>query len=119
MGVDGGYALTRRRGRPGVVSRVTATVADPETGEKTETVVSATYRWVVKQPTQYHRLIRAEAVQQRIGDTTFIFWIKDVEADFTTIRQEDWITFDGRRYEVVSSVIEDTAFVVTAKETAS
>lgn len=119
MAVDGAYALTRRRGKQATVSRLTSTSANSESGAQTNVYTTTTVRWVAKQPTQYHRLIRAEAVQQRVGETTFFFWLKDVEAVFTTLRQEDYITYEGHRYEVVSAVVEDTALVVTGRETAS
>jgi hypothetical protein len=95
---------------------LTAHTANPETGAKTATVVETTVRWMFKQPTQYSRLYRAQQTQTRIGDTTFIMWLPDVEAVFTTLTQEDFITYDGGRYEVVTSGIEDTAFVVTARK---
>ena len=113
---DGAYQITRRRGSTGTVTRVTANTADPETGERTPTEVTTTVRWMFKQHTQYHRLFRAEQTQTRVGDTTFIMWLPDVETAFTTLRQEDYITFGGDRYEVVTSVIEDEAFVVTARK---
>lgn len=116
MQTDGAYALTRRRGAAGTVSRLTASSANPETGAKTDTIVTTSLRWVYKEPTRYARLFRAQMAQQRIGDTTFVIWLPDVEAIFTSLRQEDYITFGGKRFEVVSSSIEDNAFVVTARE---
>ena len=113
---DGAYNLTRRRGTTGTITRVTGHTADPETGAQTPTEVTTTIRWMFKQPTNYIRLYRAEATQQRVGDVTFIIWLPDVEATFTELRQEDYITFNSKRYEVVSSSVEDNAFVITAKE---
>jgi len=113
---DGAYSLTRRRGRTATVSRVTGHSANAQTGTKTETVVTTTVRWVFKQPTQYMRLYRAEQTQTRVGDTTFIMWLPDVESTFTSLTQEDYITYAGERYEVVSSSVEDQAFVVTARK---
>lgn len=113
---DGAYALTRRRGKTATVTRLTGHTADPETGAKTATETTTTVRWMFKQPTQYTRLYRAEATQTRIGDTTFIMWFQDVKNDFTKLEQEDYITYDGDRYEVVSSEVEDNAFVVTARK---
>lgn len=113
---DGAYNLTRRRGITATVTRVTAHTADPETGVKTPTECVTTVRWMFKQPTQYMRLYRAEATQQKVGDTTFIMYLPDVEDDFTALRQEDYITYNSTRYEVVSTGIEDNAFVVTARE---
>lgn len=118
MRTDGAYALTRRRGVTGTVTRLGTSSANPETGAITDTTTTNTFRWVVKQPTQYHRLYRAQATQQDVGETTFIFWLKDVEAYFSRLRQEDFITFEGTRYNVVTSVVEETALVVTARETA-
>ena len=113
---DGAYNLTRRRGRSATVTRLTSSTADPETGVKTPCEDTTTVRWMFKQPTAYHRLYRSEMTQQRVGDTTFIMWLPDVKEEFTSLRQEDIITWDGTRYEVVSSGIEDNAFVVTARE---
>jgi hypothetical protein len=95
---------------------VTGHSANAQTGTKTETVVTTTVRWVFKQPTQYMRLYRAEQTQTRVGDTTFIMWLPDVESTFTSLTQEDYITYAGERYEVVSSSVEDQAFVVTARK---
>jgi len=69
-----------------------------------------------KQVTQYTRLYRAEQTQTRVGDTTFIMWLPDVRAIFTSLSQEDFITYESERYEVVTSGIEDQAFVVTARK---
>lgn len=113
---DGAYNLTRRRGISATVTRVTGHSADPETGTQTDTEVSTTVRWMFKQPTSYMRLYRADQTQTRVGDTTFIMYLPDVEAVFTELRQEDYITYSGDRYEVVSSEIEDNAFVVTARK---
>ena len=113
---DAAYAITRRRGITATITRLTGHTADPETGDKTPTTVTTTVRWMFKQPTQYSRLFRAEATQQRVGDTTFVMWLPDVETAFTSLRQEDYITYESKRYEVISSAIEDTAFVVTARE---
>jgi hypothetical protein len=114
MGIDAAYALTRRRGLPAVVSRVTNSTANAETGAITDTVTSTTVRRVVKEPTRYGRLYRANATQQDIGETTFIFWLEDIS--FTKLDQEDYITQDGIRYDVVTSAVEETALVVTARE---
>lgn len=118
MTTDGAYALTRRHGTTATVTRLATSTANPETGENTDTVTNNTFRRVVKQPTQYHRIYRAQATQQDVGETTFIFWLKDVQSYFTRLRQEDYITFGGKRYNVVTSVVEETALVVTARETA-
>jgi hypothetical protein len=71
---------------------------------------------MVKEHTQYSRLLRAEATQQRVGQVTFVMWLKDVESVFTELQAEDYITFGGKRYDVVTSTVEDTSFVVTATE---
>lgn len=113
---DGAYNLTRRRGISATVTRLTGHSADPETGEQTVTEETTTVRWVFKQPTQYMRLYRAEQTQTRVGDTTFVMYLPDVESTFTELRQEDYITYAGDRYEVISSGVEDNAFVVTARK---
>lgn len=114
MTIDGAYALTRRRGKQATVTRLKLNRAVPETGVRHDLEEETVVRWVAKQPTNYTRLFRAEATQQRVGETMFIFWLPDVERSFTKLRQEDFITYDGARYNVVSSTIEDTAFLVTA-----
>lgn len=119
MLTDGAYALTRRRGTTATVTRLGTSTANPETGVITDTVTTNTFRRVVKQPTQYHRIYRAQAAQQDIGETSFIFWLPDIAAYFTRLRQEDYITMGGVRYNVVTSVVEETALFVTARETAN
>lgn len=116
MATDGAYALTRRRGTTASVTRVTAATANAETGAITQTEVTTTHRWVAKEPTRYGRLYRANATQQDIGDTTFIFWLTDVAANFSKLTQEDYITQGDIRYEVVTSTVEETALVVTCRE---
>lgn len=116
MGVDAAYALTRRRGKPGVITQVLDSSSNPETGLQTDTVKETSVRWMVKEPTSYTRIYRAQATQQDIGDTTFIIWVRDVP--MRKLRQEDFITFEDTRFEIVSSVVEETSFVITARETA-
>ena len=118
MAGDAAYAQTRRRGKKGTITQVVSTSANPQTGQQTEQVKNTVVRWMVKDPTSYSRLYRAEATQQDVGDTTFTMWTGDEAVkDLTRLEQEDYITWaDGRRYEVVSTVIEDTSLVVTAKE---
>lgn len=114
MGLDAAYALTRRRGAPAFVIRLLGTSSNPETGERWDSTQSTRYRWVAQEPTRYHRLYRANATQQDIGETTFIFWAKDV--NFSTLCQEDRIEQNNKRYEVVTCVQEETAIVVTCRE---
>jgi hypothetical protein len=113
---DGAYNLTRRRGKTATVTRLTGHSSDPETGAQTPTTVTTTVRWMSKDPTQYSRLFRAQQTQTDIGDTTFTMWLPDVSATFTTLTQEDYITYDGVKYEVVSATIEGNGFLVTARK---
>lgn len=113
---DAAYALTRRRGKSATITRLTSQTADPLTGEKTPVEAETVVRWVFKQPTQFMRLYRAEQTQTRVGDTTFVIWLPDVEATFTALTQEDRVTYQGDKYEVVSSSIEDNAFIITARK---
>ncbi len=108
------YAATRRRGRSAVVTQQTGNTYDRASGANTPTTVVTTVRWVAKEPTKYSRLIRATASQQRIGDTTFVFWLRDIQAVFTELDTEDFITYLGERYDVVTSEIFETGLVVTA-----
>lgn len=116
MRPDGAYNLTRRRGVSATITRLTGFTSNPQTGVKTPTTVGTTVRWVYKQPTQYSRIFRAEATQTRVGDTTFVMWLPDVSSVFTTLTQEDYVTYAGDRYEVVTSGVEDNAFVITARK---
>ena len=111
---DGAYELTRRRGEQVTVTRVTSTAPNPLSGLKNATTVDTIVRWAVHMPTEYSRIFRAEATQQRIGASQFIMWTGDL--DFTSLTQDDYITIGDDRYEVISSVIEDTAFIVTANQ---
>lgn len=110
------YALTRRKGQTATVTRQTGNSFDATTGENTLTTSVTTCRWVAKEPTQYSRLVRATATQQRIGETTFIFWMRDIQNEFTELDPEDYITYDNVRYDVVSSERFETGLVVTATE---
>jgi hypothetical protein len=116
--VDAAYAHTRRRGKPGTVTIVGDSTADPKTGTRTTQKVTHKVRWMVKQRTEYSRWIRAEATQQRMGETTFVIRLKDVQDHFTEVDQEDYITWnnDGKRYEVVSTDEEDGALLIFARE---
>jgi hypothetical protein len=115
MPADAAYSLTRRKGSPGTIVRVTGTTANPETGDKTESKEEVTVRWMVVEPVQYSRLIRAQAVQQDIGETQITIWTKDV--CFSSVSQEDYIVHDCKRFEIVSYVIEGTSFVIFVRET--
>ena len=112
-GQDAAYARTRREGSTGTITRVTDTTVDAKTGDQSDTEVVTTVRWLVKEPTQYFRYMRAEAVGEDIGDTTFVAYLPDL--NFTEIDQEAFITFGGLRYEVVTNKTEDNALVITAK----
>lgn len=117
MPVDGAYALTRRRGVAATVTRLLTTLANPETGDIADTVQTLNFRRVVKQPTAYHRIFRAQATRQDFGETSFIFWLKDVASYFTRLSQDDYITMNGVRYDVIATTVEETALVVMARET--
>lgn len=116
MSTDAAYALTRREGSSGVVTRVTGDGSfNPETFEVAPTTTTTTVRWLYKEPTKYSRFVRGQATKQDVGQTTFIMWTKDV--DFTNLDPDDFITQDGVNYQVRTTTIEDkTSFVVTADE---
>lgn len=113
---DAAYAITRRAAIAIVVTRVTDTASDPETGIKTPVSVTTSVRNTEIEPTRYTKLLRAEAVSQRIGSTTVIMWTKDL--DFTELTTADHITVTatGKKLEVISSFVEDTTFMVTVEE---
>jgi len=116
MPQDAIYAATRRNGKSTTVTQVTGNTYNRTSGVNTPTTVVTTVRWVTKEPTKYSRLIRATASQQRIGETTFVFLFKDIKNDFTELDTEDFITFEGVRYDVVSSELFKTGLVVTANQ---
>ena len=113
---DAAYALTRRRGSTATITRLTGESANPKTGVRTPTTVTTTVRWTHKAPTAWSRLYRAQQTQTPIGDTTFTMWLPDVEATFTKLTQEDYVTMGGDRYEVISCTVEDNALIVTARK---
>src|SRR3972149_4016122 len=111
---DAAYSATRRRGRRATVVRLLSTTANPETGERDMQTELHNIRLVVKEQTSYGRVIKAKACQQDIGNTTFIFWTRDVT--FNRLDSEDYIVYDGVKHQVVNSVVEETSLVVTAIE---
>lgn len=118
MTADPTYSLTRRRGKKATVTVFSDAgfSFDVETGEQTGGETTYTVRFMVKEDTRYSRIMRANTVESNIGDTTFIMWLRDVKANFTRLDGEDFITFAGLRYDVVTSVIEDTGLVITATQ---
>lgn len=113
FGFDSIYEHTRNRGKPGTVT----IAGEPTTavdGTKTRTDQVVNVRWLTLQKTEFSRVIANEAVQQRVGASLFIFYLPDVQADFTQLKEKDWIDFRGQRYNVKTSSVEDTALVVTA-----
>ena len=110
------YALTRAKGSTGTVTRLTGNTFNSTTGTHTDTEVTTTVRWLVKEHTRYSRLLRASATQQKIGETTFLIYLPDVDSVFTELDAEDYITQGGKRYEVVSSETFPDSIVVTATE---
>lgn len=118
-GVDAAYALTRREGKAGTVTVFSDSgySFDEETGAETGGETTHSIRFIAKEPTKYKRLIVANAVEGNIGATTFVMWLNDTKALFTRLDGEDYITFEGERYEVQTFAIEDkTAVVVTANQ---
>jgi len=119
MSVDAAYARTRRDGKKGTVtiSSDAGYVFDEKTGLETGGETTHNVRFIAKDPTQYSRIIRANAVEGNIGQTTFVMWLPDIKSKFTRLDGEDFITFGGERYDVVSFSIEDkTAVIVTANQ---
>lgn len=110
------YAGTRRTGKTATVTQLTGNAYDRPSGENTSTTIVTTVRWVAKEPTKYSRLLRGTATQQRVGETTFVFWLRDIKAVFTSLDTEDFITYEGDRYDVVNSEIFKTGLVVTATQ---
>jgi hypothetical protein len=119
MAPDAAYAATRREGKQATVTTFSDAGYnfDEETGIETGGETVHTIRFMVKEPTKYKRIIRANAVEGNIGQTTFLMWVTDTKGKFTRLDGEDFITFEGERYDVVSFSIEDkTAVVVTANQ---
>lgn len=111
---DTAYAITRRKGRRVTVSLQGESTANPETLERTESRVVRNIRYVHVEPTKYSRIVRAKAVSQDVGQTTLIFWLKDIAFDRVT--PEDYAIIDGKRYNFVESTIEETGLIATANE---
>jgi hypothetical protein len=112
---DIAYFETRRKGRRTTIVQVGTVTANPETGERVGGTTVTNVRLGLKEQTAYKRIIKAQACQQDVGMTTFIFWTRDIPA-ITKLTVEDYIIRDGVKYNVVNSVVEDTALVVTAEE---
>jgi hypothetical protein len=110
------YELTRRRGESGTITRVTdSDVPDRTTGEIVDTTEVISIRRMVRETTRFSRIIRSQAVQTDIGQTSFICWIKDFSNNTApNLDSEDTVTYDSNVYKVVSTFIEDNAFVITA-----
>lgn len=119
MGIhDVGYQMTRHPGSvhaivEATVIEVNSVEANPRTGVRTYDYALINVENVVKEPTRYAAFISAREASQDVGDTTFVFWSEDVP--FTKLDPEDYVITSGERYQVVSSRLEDTALVVTAK----
>lgn len=121
MPQDAIYAATRRMPYPsnGVFPTVTVHSGESfnsETGARTPTENTYTVRWMMKEPTKYSMLVRAAAAQSKVGDVTFVMWWDDIKADFTALDSEDFITYEGVRYDVVSSEKFREGLLVTATE---
>lgn len=121
MSQDAIYAATRRMPYPSnevfpVVTKNTGQTFNSETGAQSDTELNVTVRWMHKEPTRYSRFIRATAANAKVGDVTFVMWMKDIEQDFTALDAEDYITFEGVRYDVVSSERFRQGLLVTATE---
>lgn len=114
---DMAYFETRRKGQRTSIVQVGTVTANPETGARVGGTTVTNVRLAVKEQTQYSRIIRAQACQQDVGMTTFIFWTRDVPL-ITKLTVEDYIIRDGVKYNIVSSVVEDTSLVITATEQA-
>ena len=112
---DIAYYETRRQGIRATIVRVPSATANPETGERVGSTQPINVRLVVKEQTSYQRLIKAQAAQQDIGSTTFIFWTRDIPG-ITRLDVEDYIIANGVKHQVVTSVVEGTSFVVTTNE---
>jgi len=112
---DAAYSLTRRKGIPVTIVDIHGVTADPKLGTRVEDKTPTVIRLVVKEPTSYARLIRAQAAQQDIGETTFIFWIGDISS-IPRLTTEDYLIADNAKFQVVSTSVEDTSYIVTAKE---
>lgn len=110
---DTAYNITRR-GQRVTVSLQGSQTTNNETLERSESRVVSNHRFVKVEPTKYSRLVAAKNVARDVGETTFIFWLKDVT--FRRLTPEDYAIVDGKRYNFVESTIEDTGLVATARE---
>jgi len=107
------YAITRRRGKLGTVKRLTGTTTDDDNLTRADVTTDTIVRFMYKSNTQYSRLLRATAAQQRVGDVSFIICLKDVT--FTALQSEDKIEYQGQTFQVITSDILDDGLVITAR----
>lgn len=107
------YAITRKRGKPGTIRRLTGTTTDDDNLTRSDVTTDTSVRFMFKTNTQYSRLFRATATQQRVGDVTFIVCLKDIT--FDSVQAEDKIIYGGQTFEVVSSDLQDDGLIVTAR----
>lgn len=113
------YALTRRRGKSGTLTQVTEKTSVPETGVRTPTTFEHTIRFLFKTQTRNSRIYSARAVNQDVGETTFLIWHKDITLDATKtlIDSEDYITLDSKRYNILTADFEDSeGWMITANQ---
>lgn len=116
MPIDAAYQMTRRVNTSGTLTQIVDTSADPETGVQIDIQQVTSIRRLVKEKTSHKRWYRANTTQTEIGDTTFIFLQRDAPLLIEgAIQQEDYVTFNGARYEVVSADFEGTAIIITAR----
>lgn len=117
MPADATYATVLRRGKRGVIKRQATTSADPKSGIRTETQApDIKVRRMHKEPTTNTRRYASNMAQQDIGDVTFVMMVREVKRQLPSLRleQEAHIEWQGNRYEVVSDVVEEESYIVTA-----
>lgn len=114
---DAGYIVTRKPGAKSVlVSRLAASATNPATGERTQSRSTIAVRNVVIEPTTYRRRAAAREAAEEIGETTLLFYTRDVP--FRKLNPTDCVIEGERRLQVVTSTVEETVLRVTANEQA-
>lgn len=112
---DTAYNLTRKKGERVTIIQMVTPDTDPKTGLRTPDVDLTNVRLVVVEPTQYSSIMRAQATQQEVGLTTFLFYQPDI-SPIRKLTTEDYLIHGGEKYQVVTSRLEDTSLVITANK---
>lgn len=110
---DAAYELTRRKGQRATVVRLLSSSANEETGERDPIFETRNYRWVVAEPAPVRRVSSPNRAAMDVWESTFLFYARDV--NFVELNAEDYVEFGGRKFQVVTSAVEDSTIVVRTR----